>query len=130
MLRVGIQLEQVQNMIWQMFVMILSGYTLSLAFAIEQMTIHNRHLKVGIVPRAPIIAVSKDNNGQDVFGGMLGKMIDYFKIARNCTFQVMIPDDGLWGNCNEENCTGMIGLVNRSEVDFAFGMMKDVFISI
>ena len=117
-------------MIWQMFAMMFSGCTLRLAFAIEQMSIHNRNLKVGIVPRPPVIAVSKDNNGQDVFGGMLGKMIDYFKLARNCTFQVVIPDDGLWGNCNEENCTGMIGLVNRSEVDFALGMVKDVFIKV
>ena len=113
-------------MIWQMFVIVFSGCTFSLAFAIQQMTIHNRHFKVGIVPRPPVFAYNTDNNGQDIFGGKLSKIIDYFKNARNCTFQVVIPDDGLWGNCNEENCTGMIGLVNRSEVDFAFGMLKDV----
>ena len=116
-------------MICQIFAMMFSGCTLSLAFATEQMTMHNHHFKVGIVPRPPVVTVGKDNNGQDIFGGIAGKFIDYLKSARNCTFQVVIPDDGLWGYCNEEkNCTGMIGLVNRSEVDFAFGMAKDVFI--
>ena len=109
-------------MIWHMFVIVFSGCRFCSALAIEQITTHNRHFKVGIVPRPPVFAVSKDNNGQDIFGGKLSKTIEYFKNARNCTFQVVIPDDGLWGNCNEENCTGMIGLVNRSEVDFAFGM--------
>ena len=109
-------------MIWKMLVMIFCGCTICLAFAREQMSIHNRHLKVGMVPRPPVFTISKNNNGQDIFGGKLSKIIDYFKNARNCTFQVVIPDDGLWGKCNGDNCTGMISLVNRSEVDFAFGM--------
>ena len=42
--------------------------------------------------------------------------------ATNCVFHIERPRDGLWGNCHSiNNCTGMIGMVQRREVDFALG---------
>ena len=83
---------------------------------------HNQHFKIGTMPYPPWAVISKDENGQDIIGGLLGKLLEYLKGARNCTFEVVIPNDQLWGNCyGKNNCTGMIGLVNRSEVDFAIG---------
>ena len=88
----------------------------------EQLTMHNKHFKIGVIPRPPVIIIRKDRNGKDIIGGLLGKIFVYLKDARNITFNVVIPDDGLWGNCyGINNCTGMIGLVNRKEVDFAIG---------
>ena len=44
------------------------------------------------------------------------------KQARNLTITV-VSGDGYWGKCyNETSCTGMIGMVNRKEADFAIGM--------
>ena len=34
-----------------------------------------------------------------------------------------VSGDGTWGNCqNGSSCTGMVGMVNRKEVDFAIGI--------
>ena len=46
-------------------------------------------------------------------------MVLLIKQARNLT---VVTGDGYWGKCyNETSCTGMIGMVNRKEVDFAIG---------
>ena len=46
------------------------------------------------------------------------------KEIRNLTLTV-VTGDGQWGQCyNESSCSGMIGMVNRKEVDFAIGMYK------
>ena len=55
------------------------------------------------------------------------ELILLMKDIRNLTITV-VTGDGTWGFCyNESNCTGMIGMVNRKEVDFAIGMFKQVF---
>ena len=88
----------------------------------EQITMHNKHFKIGAVHRPPASVLNKDENGQYVVGGLTGKFLEYIKKARNCTFEVVIPSDGQFGRCyGDNNCTGMIGLVNRTEVDFALG---------
>ena len=90
--------------------------------SIEQMTMHNKHFKIGAMPTPPTTFISKDQNGEYIIGGLLGKLFEYMNNARNCTFKVVMPDDGTWGNCyGKNNCTGMIGMVNRKEVDFALG---------
>ena len=40
--------------------------------------------------------------------------------ARNFTFFIVRPPNEDWGTCNgRNNCSGMIGMVNRREADFA-----------
>ena len=105
-------------------VIILLGCFVGQGSCKEQMTMFNKHFKIGAVPRPPLAVISKDKNGQDIVGGLLGKILDYLKGARNCTFKVVVPDDGLWGNCyGKNNCSGVIGLVDRKEVDFAIGII-------
>ena len=88
----------------------------------EQMTMHNKHFKIGAVHRPPASVMNKDENGQYVVAGLTGKFLEYVKNARNCTFEVVIPSDKQFGMCySENNCTGTLGLVNRTEVDFAIG---------
>ena len=87
---------------------------------------HNKHFKIGAVHRPPASVLTKDENGQHVVGGLTGKFLEYVKNARNCTFEIVIPGDRQWGTCyGKNNCTGMIGLVNRTEVDLAIG---DIFL--
>ena len=45
------------------------------------------------------------------------------KQAKNISFTVVGPSDGLWGGTcySSNNCSGMIGMVNRKEVDMALG---------
>ena len=108
------------------------GYWIFLAVCIgsqvsskRQMTLTNKHLRVGAVPYRPFLDFTQDENGHAIFSGLLGDFIEYIQRARNCTFTVVIPPDPWqekWGDCYANNtCYGMLGLVNRSEVDFAIG---------
>ena len=104
------------------FVIFLIGCSVGQASSKEQMTMHNKQFKIGAMHFPPLIVIRKDKNGQDIIGGLLGKFLAYLKGARNCTFKVVTSHDGLGDFCyGKNNCTGMIGLVNRSEVDFAIG---------
>ena len=86
------------------------------------MKLSNKHLKMAARPFPPYLVINKEKNGQDTYSGLLWDLVEYVKKARNCTIAVVIPNDGLWGNCyGPNNCTGMIGMVNRREVDFAIG---------
>ena len=73
------------------------------------------------MPYPPFLVIETDNNGAK-YSGMIWDLIELIQETRNCTFEVMIPTDLRWGNCyGINNCTGMIGMVNRKEVDFALG---------
>ena len=64
------------------------------------------------------------NGGKESYGGLLWELVLLMKHTRNITF-TLIPGDGKWGNCyNKTSCSGMIGMVNREEVDFALGITK------
>ena len=89
------------------------------------------HIKLGAEAWPPFIVIEKDENGKDIYSGMTWESIESIKKATNCTFTVVRPPDGLWGNCYDvNNCTGMIGLVQRKEVDFAIGNVLRLFRSI
>ena len=80
----------------------------------------NAHVKLG----APFLVKEKDEKGTYTHSGIHWDLIESLQKSTNCTFTVVRPPDGLWGNCYEENnCTGMIGLVQRKEVDFAIGII-------
>ena len=56
------------------------------------------------------------------YGGIMWDLLLFMQRARNFTFTIDVPSDGLWGTCNEQNnCTGMLGTVNRGEADLALG---------
>ena len=46
------------------------------------------------------------------------------KRERNISFTLVRSTDGEWGGTcySSDNCTGMIGMVNRKEVDVAIGI--------
>ena len=93
----------------------------------------NRHLKVAAVPWRPFImfycnekemgdAHDCTNNGNITYGGALWDFLNMVKLKRNVTFSVLSPPTPTWGYCHgKNNCSGMIGMVNRKEVDFALG---------
>ena len=57
------------------------------------------------------------------YAGALGELLRLIEFKRNVTFSI-VPTES-WGFCyGVNNCTGMIGMVNRREVDFALGMPR------
>ena len=92
--------------------------------ASQQLTMSNKNLVVAVEPWPPIAIVEHEHkNGTKTYSGMLWEIMEYIKEARNCTYKVVRSPDGLWGHCyGLNNCTGMLGQVNKNEVDFALGL--------
>ena len=92
--------------------------------ASREATLSNKNLVVAAEPWPPFLYMKVDKNGREVYTGMIWDLMEFVKEARNCTYQIVRSTDGLWGNCHgNDNCTGMIGQVNRKEVDFAIGLI-------
>ena len=83
----------------------------------------NKHLRIGIKPSPPFLTVDVDQNGTETPRSMLWEPVEYWQKARNFTFTLVRPPDDRWGHCEgKHNCTGLLGLLIRKEVDFAIGM--------
>ena len=51
-------------------------------------------------------------------------LVLFMQKSRNFTFTMVSKAEYIWGECPEvDNCTGMLGMVNRREVDFALGIL-------
>ena len=95
----------------------------------------NKHIKVAASPFNPLFIfycnekkmVGRDecSNNMTTYSGALWDLLKLVKLARNVTFEILRPPSPpTWGYCyGENNCTGMIGMVNRREVDFAIGIL-------
>ena len=64
------------------------------------------------------------DGGEESYQGIIWELLMIMKQARNISFTLVRSADGLWGGtCYwSDNCTGMIGMVNRKEVDLALGI--------
>ena len=66
--------------------------------------------------------------GDMSYGGVMWELLLLMQRTKNVTFTHMIPPVPSWGNCySKNNCTGMIGMVNRGEVDFAIGFDRYIY---
>ena len=74
----------------------------------------------------PFLTFDTDENGTAInYRGIMWDLLMFMKKARNFTFTMVSDADGYWGDCYAvNNCTGMIGMVNRKEVDFALGKCR------
>ena len=103
----------------------------------------NKHLRIAAEPWPPFLSVYCLNGQEKTFlwdweadcpageervmDGFMWELLLFMKERRNFSFTLVHSVDGLWGgSCHgANNCTGMIGMVNRREVDFALGMYRD-----
>ena len=98
-------------------------------------SLQNRRIKVVAEPWKPFFVyycdgkeMSWDENCHDqglvTYGGALWDLLKFIKQSRNVTFSMLRAPDYEWGVCyGKNNCTGMIGVVNRREADFAIGIV-------
>ena len=116
------------------------GYTLGIQVdAGGHDSLLNKHLKVAAEPWSPFIIFfcnEKEidyteecpDKGNLTYGGALWELLKLVKQARNVTFSILRPPTPTWGFCHgANNCTGMIGMVNRREVDFALGKLMYMY---
>ena len=83
----------------------------------------NKHLTIEGEYWFPFLIYDFDENGTAInYSGIMWDLLLFMQAARNFTFTMVSEADYVWGWCYAPyNCTGMIGMVNRSEVDFALG---------
>ena len=85
--------------------------------------LRNKHLIIEGETWHPYLDYDYYEDG--TYGGYRGVMYDlllYMQKERNFTFSMVSDADWEWGECYAtNNCTGMIGMVNRKEVDLAIG---------
>ena len=99
-----------------------------------QKSMLNKHLKISAEPWRPFFVFYCNgreinwtdkcpDKGTETYGGVLWDLLKFIQHARNITFSISRTSDGNWGVCHEKNnCTGMIGVVNRREADLALGI--------
>ena len=107
--------------------------------AIHHNSLQNRQLKVAAEPWRPFFVIYCDKTelawdekcpekGKLTYGGALWDLLKFIQQARNVTFLLMRGPSYEWGVCyGKNNCTGMIGMVDRKEVDFAIGTVCSYF---
>ena len=94
----------------------------------------NKHLKVAAEPYHSFIifyckgrkmgATDKcSDRGSMTYGGALWELLKLVQLSQNVSFSILRPPSSpKWGDCyGMNNCTGMIGMVDRKEVDLAIG---------
>ena len=110
-------------------------------FGLQEQGLDNEHIRVVFLPWwAPFIDHSCSNatnwewgtecpNGTErIYNGILWEILMLMKQYKNVSYTLMdsVNDDGFWGGIcyDNNNCTGMIGTVNRDEADLALGVLK------
>ena len=129
----------VKHLMSMMFLMTLKTIIIIISMsdpvhAKEYNSLMNKHIKVAAIPDPFYTTfycnekeISGDEECQDkdikTYGGVLWEFLELVKQARNLTITIVRPKRRELGVCHGKNdCTGMIGMVNRKEVDFALGV--------
>lgn len=97
-------------------------------------SLQNQHLRVVAEPWKPFFIIycpggeekvlnhDCTGNGDLKYGGALWDLLMFMKYSRNLTLTMLRAPDKAWGVCyDRNNCTGMIGMVNKGEADLGIG---------
>ena len=84
----------------------------------EKMT--NKHLVIASGSWPPFTVLTKSADGEEKIEGMYWDHVKFWIDARNFTYTIVRED--VYGYCTENNCTGMMGLLDKKEVEFALGI--------
>ena len=80
------------------------------------------HLKVAIETWKPWFLITEQNNGTFAYSGVMWFVLQHLSSVMNFTYDMVRPPDGKWGVKSETgNWNGMIGMLDRGEVDIALG---------
>ena len=99
--------------------------------SIKSETLYNKHLKIGSGYFPPSFRWSCPEKGFDheadcphdrKYSGYMWDLLLFMQRARSFTFTIVASKNYTGGTCyGVDNCTGVIGLVNRGEVDIVLG---------
>ena len=100
------------------------------------MDLTNKHLRVAVSYWKPFLMWNcpgstnyewdEDCPGNRTYDGVMWDFLLFMKRARNVTFTLVHEPEYIWGYCSEvNNCSGMVGMVNKNEVDFGLGKLNE-----
>ena len=90
------------------------------ASASKQEKLTNKHLVIAASSWPPYVELTKGADGKIQVEGFIWEVVKFWLYARNFTYSVVRQNTFGW--CHKpNNCTGLLGMVNRKEVDFALG---------
>ena len=111
-----------QKCVIGVFLVFIMGHQVS-SIAQEKMT--DRHFTIAAGPSPPFLIVKRLPGGQEILSGQIGDAINFWHYARNFSYTLVKSKDGQYGNCvRPNNCSGIVGMVQRNEVDFAIGLRQ------
>ena len=125
--------------IYTLCIIIITPATIAQVLATGHNSLLNKHLKVAAETWNPFIIFfcnGKEISWQDTcpnkdnmtYGGAVWEIFKLVKLARNVTITIVRPEQYSWGDCKSPtDCDGMIGMVNRGEVDLAIGLLWGLF---
>ena len=100
------------------------------------MDLTNKHLRVAVSYWKPFLMWDcpggtnyeweEDCPGNRTYDGVMWDFLLFMKRAKNVTFTLVHEPEYIWGYCSEvNNCSGMVGMVNKNEVDFGLGKLNE-----
>ena len=100
-----------------------------LASTQEKLT--NKHLVIATEAFPPFVELTRNDDGEVEVKGVLWDYVKFWLTARNCTYDLVISNYGSAGHCAmPNNCSGVLGMVNRNEVDLAISRQNELVWSI
>ena len=122
------------SMWWSIYVLAVTAMFGQESLCMKQKSLENKHLIIEgqywfpylfwYCPGAPNDGLpwEEDCPGNRTYDGAMWHLLLFMQRARNFTFTLVHGPEYEWGSCIAiNNCTGMIGVVNRGEADFALG---------
>ena len=109
------------------------------SWASKRQGLSNKHVKIVAVPWSPFLewkcgedpdffwseAMFTDcpNGDERLYRGILWELLRFMQQGKHFTFELMGIDDAFWGGTcyDNDNCTGIVGRVNRREADIGLG---------
>ena len=107
-------------MCWMLAILLMRISCQSVDAATDTSSIRNSHLVLAAKEGA--FFKSNGNSASEPFRGPIWMILKYLQEALNFTFELRRPPDGTVGYIYENGSwSGMIGMINRSVVDFGIG---------
>jgi hypothetical protein len=88
----------------------------------QEHSLRGRHIEIAAESWMPWFKITETESGDISFDGVMFDVLGYLQESINFTYVIVRPTDKQWGVCNKQgNCNGMVGMVQRMDVDLALG---------
>ena len=87
-------------------------------------SLHNQHLRVGTAIWYPFVGYRKDRTPP--YFGICIELLEYIASKTGFTYTLVEPPDGQWGGKVNGSWTGLVGMLERKEVDIVVAPLSNI----